>query len=131
MYENPDENRQMHVKCLPFFKIFPIYAWKITLFSWIREFAPTLEKYPFIRESGYERGIRFDREERGISNILQRQVNGNHDIDNGCIMGISGSALRVICCNISNIVAEISKYRGIHRSLLRRLLVLWYLAEAG
>ena len=46
MYENPAENRQMHAKCLPFFKIFPIYAWKITPFSWIREFAPTLEKIP-------------------------------------------------------------------------------------
>ena len=66
------------------------------------------KKYPFIRESGYESGIRFDREERGVSDILQRQVNGNHDIDNGCIMGMSGSALRVICY-ISKIGVEISR----------------------
>ena len=33
MYENPDQNRQIHAKCLPFFKISPIYAWKITPFS--------------------------------------------------------------------------------------------------
>ena len=39
MYENPDENRQIHAKCLPFFK-----------------------NHPFLRESGYERGMRFDRE---------------------------------------------------------------------
>ena len=42
MYENPDENRQIHAKCLPFF----IYAWKITPFSWFREFAPTFGKLP-------------------------------------------------------------------------------------
>ena len=46
MYENPDGNRQIHAKCLPFFKISSIYAWKITLFSWFREFAPTYEKLP-------------------------------------------------------------------------------------
>ena len=46
MYENPDENRQIHAKCLPFFKISPIYAWKITPFSWFREFAPTFVSLP-------------------------------------------------------------------------------------
>ena len=28
----------------PFFKISPIYAWKITPLSWFREFAPNFEK---------------------------------------------------------------------------------------
>ena len=44
MYENQEENGQIIAKCLPFFKISPIYAWKkITPFSWFREFAPTFD----------------------------------------------------------------------------------------
>ena len=31
MYKNPDENRQMHAKYLPLFKISPIYAGKLPL----------------------------------------------------------------------------------------------------
>ena len=46
MYENRDEKRQIYAKCLPLFKISPIYAWKITPFSWLREFAPSFEKSP-------------------------------------------------------------------------------------
>ena len=42
MYANPNENGQIHAKCLPFFKISSIYAWKIIPFSWFREFAQTL-----------------------------------------------------------------------------------------
>ena len=49
MYENPDENRQIHAKCLPLFKFSPIYVWKITPFSWFREFAPTCEKNKWAR----------------------------------------------------------------------------------
>ena len=37
MYENPDENKQIHAKCLPLFNISPIYAWKITPISRFRE----------------------------------------------------------------------------------------------
>ena len=44
MYENPDENRQIHAKFVPIFKIWRIYAWQITIFSWFREFAPPFEK---------------------------------------------------------------------------------------
>ena len=33
-------------KMFTFFVISPIYAWKITPFSWFREFAPTFEKLP-------------------------------------------------------------------------------------
>ena len=54
MYKNLDESRQTYVKCLPFFNISPIYE-KLPLFL----------DYPFFRESGYERGIRFGREWRG------------------------------------------------------------------
>ena len=43
MFKNPDENRQIYTKCVPFFKISPIYALKITTFSWFREFLPTFE----------------------------------------------------------------------------------------
>ena len=38
MYENPDENGQIHAKRFPSFKISPIYAWKITHFSWFRAY---------------------------------------------------------------------------------------------
>ena len=42
--ENPDENRQIQSKYSPPFKISWAYAWKVTPFSWFREFAPPIEK---------------------------------------------------------------------------------------
>ena len=39
MYENPDENRQIHAKCTLF-----------NFFSLFREFALTFENYPFLRK---------------------------------------------------------------------------------
>ena len=47
-------------KMFTLFKISPIYAWKITPFSWVREFAPTFEKLPLSSRKWYER--RYDRE---------------------------------------------------------------------
>ena len=47
-------------KILPFFKIWRTHAWKITYFSWFREFAPPVEKVPLFRENEYKHGIRFD-----------------------------------------------------------------------
>ena len=41
------------------------------------------------------------------SDILYRHVNRNHNNDNGCIIGMFGSSLRMIC-NISNIGPEVS-----------------------
>ena len=53
MYENSNENRQIRARCLPFYNISPIYAWKITPSSWFREFAPTFEKNtPFFAKVG-------------------------------------------------------------------------------
>ena len=47
------ENRQMHAKHFPFFKMSPIYVWKITSFSWFREFAPTFKNLtPFFAKVG-------------------------------------------------------------------------------
>ena len=46
---------------------------KITPFSWFREFAPTFEKLP-LRESGYERGKRFDREGAGITSTMHLYI---------------------------------------------------------
>ena len=61
MYENPDENMQVQAKCLPFFKISPIYAkHPFLLISRMRAYLWKMT--PFFRESGYECGICFDRE---------------------------------------------------------------------
>ena len=62
MYENPDESRQIHAKCSPLFNIPPIYAWKITPFLDFANSRLILKTYPFFRESGFQYGIRFDRE---------------------------------------------------------------------
>ena len=66
MYENLDENRQIHAKGLLFFKITPMYCLQNTPFCWFREFAPTFENLPLFSRKWYERGIRFDREWGGV-----------------------------------------------------------------
>ena len=55
---------------LPFFKISRTHAWKMTPFSWFREFAPLIEKRPFFRENRYERGKSFGWEWGVIHNLL-------------------------------------------------------------
>ena len=50
MYDNTDENRQMHLKRLPFFKISPIYAWNIS----VCQHAFSLLEIGFQRPSGFE-----------------------------------------------------------------------------
>ena len=57
----PRWNRQIHAKCLPLFKISPIYGSKIPLFVDFADSRLPLKNWPFFRESRYERGIRFDR----------------------------------------------------------------------
>ena len=49
-------------KFVLFFKFSRTQACKMTPFSWFREFAPPIKKYPLFRENGYERGMRFGRE---------------------------------------------------------------------
>ena len=52
MYENPDENRQIHAKCLPLLKISPIYAKKITPFFISRIRAYLWKIIPFFAKVG-------------------------------------------------------------------------------
>ena len=60
--ENPSENRLIHVKLLPFFKISQTYAWKNNPFSWFREFAPPIEKMPVFALMGTSMDVRFGRD---------------------------------------------------------------------
>ena len=65
MYNNSNIlNKQMEIntcKILSFFKISRTHAWKMTLFSWFREFGPPIEKNAPFCENGYEHGTHFSR----------------------------------------------------------------------
>ena len=84
MYENPDENRHLHAKCLPLFKISPIYAWKMTPFSWFREFVPAFEKLPLSSRKWVYTSVVYHK----TSNI-RRTLVGNKIVDHSVAVGAS------------------------------------------
>ena len=60
---NPGEYRQIYAKFIPLFKISLIYAWKITHFSWFRQFVlPNEKNAPFFAKIGTSMGVRLGRE---------------------------------------------------------------------
>ena len=59
MYENPDENKQIHAKFSHLFKISRINAWKNTPFPFISRIRTFLWKYPFFAKMDTRMGVRF------------------------------------------------------------------------